>query len=106
VAAARRGPRRRETTPQDAIASAVATLMAAIDSIEAEVEAARERAAEAQAEYEAMQAASGSRIEEIRAKIAVLDPESASDVVPTSSADVEPAPTGRKAGGRKEATTS
>jgi len=70
-----RRSRRRETTTQDAVASAVATLRAAIDSIEFELETARERADEARAEYEAMQAASSGRIEEIRAKIAVLDPE-------------------------------
>jgi hypothetical protein len=65
---------RRETTAQDAIASAVATLEAAIESIDFELETARERAAEAEAEYEAIKQASGGRIEEIRAKIAVLDP--------------------------------
>ena len=65
---------RRGTTPQDAIASAVAMLESAIESIDFELEAARERAAEAQAEYEAIKQASGGRIEEIRAKIAVLDP--------------------------------
>jgi len=70
-----RRSRKRETTTQDAIASAVATLRSAIDSIESELETARERAEEAQAEYEAMQAASGGRIKEIRAKIAVLGPE-------------------------------
>ena len=70
-----RRSRKRETTTEDAVASAVATLRGAIDSIESELETARERAEEARAEYEAMQAASGGRIEEIRAKIAVLDPE-------------------------------
>jgi len=70
-----RRSRKRETTTEDAVASAVATLRGAIDSIERELETARERAEEARAEYEAMQAASGGRIEEIRAKIAVLDPE-------------------------------
>jgi chromosome segregation ATPase len=66
--------RKRETTTEDAVASAVATLRGAIDSVEFELETARERAEEAQAEYEAMKAASGDRIKEIRAKIAVLDP--------------------------------
>ena len=70
-----RRSRKRETTTQDAVASAVATLRSAIDSIEIELETARDRANEAQAEYEAMQAASTGRIEQIRAKIAVLDPE-------------------------------
>jgi len=70
-----RRSRKRETTTEDAVASAVATLRSAIDSIEIELETARDRANEAQAEYEAMQAASTGRIEQIRAKIAVLDPE-------------------------------
>jgi hypothetical protein len=74
-----RRSRKRETTTQDAIASAVATLEAAIDSMQIELEAARERATEAQAEYEAMQTASTGRIEEIRAKIAVLDPEATAE---------------------------
>ena len=42
-----RRPRKRETTTQDAIASAVATLRSACDSIEIELEAARDRATEA-----------------------------------------------------------
>lgn len=66
--------RKRETTTEDAVASAVATLRGACESIEFELDTARERAEEAQAEYEAMKAASGGRIKEIRAKIAVLDP--------------------------------
>ena len=70
-----RRPRKRETTTQDAVASAVATLEAACQSIEIELGAARERADEAAAEYQSMQASSGVRIEEIRAKIAVLAPE-------------------------------
>jgi len=57
------------------VASAVAALEAAIGSIEVELELARQRADEARAEYEALKAASGPRIEEIRAKIAVLAPE-------------------------------
>ena len=72
--AGRRSPRR-ETTTQDAIASAVASLQSACESIEFELETARDRADEARAEYEAMQAASTGRIEEIQAKIAVLDPQ-------------------------------
>ena len=59
AAATARRSRKRETTTQDAVASAVATLRGAIDSIEFELEAARERADEATAEYEAMQAADG-----------------------------------------------
>ncbi len=83
-ASARRS-RKRETTTADAVASAVASLQSAIDSIEIELETARERADEAKAEYEAMQAASSGRIDEIRAKIAVLDPE-ASDESPAPAA--------------------
>lgn len=70
----KRRSRKRETTPQDAVASAVATLEAAIEAIEHEVEAAQERADEAAAEAEAIRSASSGRIEEIRAKIAVLAP--------------------------------
>lgn len=68
----RRVPRKRETTEADAVAAAVATLEQAITSIEREVQASAERAREAQAEHEALTAASGPRIEAIRAKIAVL----------------------------------
>jgi len=82
-----RRSRKRETTTQDAVASAVATLRGAIDSIESELETARERADEAQAEYDAMQAAAGGRIEEIRAKIAVLDPEASE--LPQSESSTE-----------------
>lgn len=67
-----RRPRKRETTEQDAVDAAVTTLQQAIASIEREVTAAEERAKEAQAEHEALTAASGPRIEAIRAKIAVL----------------------------------
>ena len=90
-----RRSRKRETTTQDAIASAVATLRAAIDSIEVELETARERADEARAEYEAMQAASSGRIEEIRAKIAVLDPE-AGEPPPSEEPDAAGKPAARK----------
>lgn len=67
-----RRPRKRETTPQDAVLAAVATLENAITAIEREVTAAAERALEAQAEHEALKANSGARIDEIRRKIAVL----------------------------------
>lgn len=67
-----RRPRKRETTEADAVAAAVATLEQAIASIEREVETSAERAREARAEHEALKAASGPRIEAIRAKIAVL----------------------------------
>ena len=97
-----RRSRKRETTTQDAVASAVATLRAAIDSIEVELETARERADEARAEYEAMQAASSGRIEEIRAKIAVLDPEADAQ---DASAEPEAAAAGKSVA-RKEAKGS
>lgn len=67
-----RRSRKRETTPEDAVASAVSALESAIGSIDAELELARLRAEEAQAEYEALQEASGPRIEAIRSKVAVL----------------------------------
>lgn len=90
-----RRSRKRETTTQDAVASAVASLRGAIDSIELELETARERADEATAEYEAMRAASAGRIEEIRAKIAVLDPE-VSDELPLA-AEPDPQPPAKTA---------
>ena len=90
-----RRSRRRETTAEDAVASAVSALRSAIDSIDVELETARQRAEEAQAEYEAMHAASTGRIEQIRAKIAVLDPEA--DEQPASERpDAAAKPTGRK----------
>ncbi len=108
-----RRPRKRETTTQDAIASAVASLRSAVDAIEAEVETARERAEEASAEYAAMQAAAPGRIEEIRAKIAVLDPtaDAAGDTnaeAPETDAGQQPAskPTTGKPVRRNEATGS
>ncbi len=72
-----RRSRKRETTPDDAVAAAVAALTAAVDAIVFEVEVAQERANEATAEAEAIKASSGARIKEIQAKIAVLDPDAA-----------------------------
>jgi hypothetical protein len=97
-----RRSRKRETTIEDAVASAVASLHSAIDSIELELETARERAEEATAEYEAMQAATGGRIEEIRAKIAVLDPED--DDQPAQPSDATTTPAKPKPASRKEVT--
>jgi hypothetical protein len=105
-----RRSRKRETTTQDAIASAVATLEAAISSIEVELEVARERADEATAEFEAMEAASPGRIEEIRAKIAMLAPQTADATAGADASVAEPEvpkPTGKPAGKastRKETT--
>jgi chromosome segregation ATPase len=105
-----RRSRKRETTTQDAVASAVASLRGAIDSIEVELETARERADEATAEYEAMRAASSGRIEEIRAKIAVLHPEAsdASSTASESESDAQPParPDAGTAKTRKETTGS
>jgi hypothetical protein len=107
-----RRSRKRETTIEDVVASAVAMLHGAIDSIELELETARERAEEATAEYEAMKASSGGRIAEIRAKIAVLDPAAGDDSTaaapePSTAAPSPPAkPAGGKASTRKEATGS
>jgi predicted nucleic acid-binding Zn-ribbon protein len=53
--------RRRETTPDDALASARASLERSIEDIDREVEAAAERAEEAKAEYEALLASAGDR---------------------------------------------
>jgi chromosome segregation ATPase len=68
-----RRTRRRETTSETAVESAVATLRRAIDSIDAEIEAAEERAKEAQAEYEAMRSSADERKQAIEAKITLLE---------------------------------
>lgn len=66
-------PRRRETTPADAVEDAKAVLLRSIEKIDAEIAAAKERAEEATAEYEAMKASAAERREAIEAKIAALD---------------------------------
>jgi uncharacterized protein YoaH (UPF0181 family) len=68
-----RKPRKRETTPADALDSAKAVLEEAIDSIDAEIEQAKERADEAKAEYDAMKASATERKQAITAKIKALD---------------------------------
>lgn len=73
--ATRRRSRKRETTAEDAVASAISALESSVGAIEAEVEMARERAEEAVAEHEAIREASAARIAEIRAKIALLSPD-------------------------------
>jgi len=65
-------PRKRETTTEDAVASAVATLEEAVDSIDSEIEAAKDRAEEAQREYEALDASATERKQAIQAKIEAL----------------------------------
>ncbi len=67
-----RRTRRRETTPEDAIADARRALEAAIESIDTEVAAAKTRAEEAKAEYEAMAEAAPKRKEEIQTRIDAL----------------------------------
>jgi hypothetical protein len=68
-----RRTRRRETTSETAVESAISTLRRAIDSIDAEIEVAKERATEAQAEYEAMQASADERKSAITEKITLLE---------------------------------
>jgi hypothetical protein len=68
-----RRTRRRETTSETAVESAITTLRRAIDSIDAEIEVAAERAREAQAEYEAMQASADERKAAIAEKITLLE---------------------------------
>jgi hypothetical protein len=54
-------PRRRETTPEDALADARASLERSTAAIDREVEAAKDRADEAKAEYEALKASAAER---------------------------------------------
>lgn len=68
-----RRTRRRETTSETAVESAIATLKRAIESIDAEIDVAKERATEAQAEYEAMKASASERKAAIEEKITLLE---------------------------------
>jgi chromosome segregation ATPase len=65
-------PRRRETTPEDAIADARAALTRAIDAIDREVEAADARAKEATAEAAALKKSSSERKAEITKRLEAL----------------------------------
>ena len=65
-------PRRRETTPDDAIADARRALERAIESVDREVEEAKRRAEEAKAEYDALKASAKERKDAIAAKLAGL----------------------------------
>jgi predicted nucleic acid-binding Zn-ribbon protein len=65
-------PRRRETTPEDALADARATLERSITNIDKEVEAAKSRADEAKAEYEALKASAASRKQAITERMDAL----------------------------------
>ena len=64
--------RRRETTPEDALADARAALERAIASIDKEVEAARTRGEEAKAEYEALKASAADRKKAITERLEAL----------------------------------
>jgi hypothetical protein len=66
-------PRKRETTPQDAVESAKAVLEKAIEQIDAEIEQAKERAEEAKREYDAMKASASERKQAITRKLSALD---------------------------------
>jgi hypothetical protein len=64
--------RRRETTPDDALADARAALERAIQSIDREVDAAKGRAQEAAAEYEALRGSAKERKEAITERLEAL----------------------------------
>jgi hypothetical protein len=64
--------RRRETTPDDALADARAALERAIGSIDREVEAAKTRADEAKAEHEALKASAADRKKAITERLEAL----------------------------------
>lgn len=68
-----RRPRKRETTPADAVENAKSVLSQAVDAIDGEVEAAKDRAAEAKAEYEALKASASERKNALKAKITALE---------------------------------
>jgi chromosome segregation ATPase len=65
--------RRRETTPDDALADARAALERAIDSIDREVEVAKTRADEAKSEYEALKASAADRKNAISERLEALN---------------------------------
>lgn len=65
-------PRRRETTPEDALADARASLERSITNIDKEVETAKGRADEAKAEYEALKASAADRKKAITERLEAL----------------------------------
>ncbi len=65
--------RRRETTPDDALADARAALERAIVSIDREVEVAKTRADEAKAEYDALKASAADRKKAITERLEALN---------------------------------
>jgi hypothetical protein len=64
--------RRRETTPEDALADARAALERAIVSIDREVEVAKSRADEGKAEYEALKSSAADRKKAITERLEAL----------------------------------
>jgi len=64
--------RRRETTPEDALADARASLERSIASIDREIEVAEERAAESAAEAKALKASAGERKKAITERLEAL----------------------------------
>lgn len=64
--------RRRETTPEDALADARASLERSIEAIDREVEAAEERASEAAAEAKALKESAASRRKAITERLEAL----------------------------------
>jgi len=65
-------PRRRETTPEDALADARKALERAIESVDREVEQAKTRADEAKAEYDALKASAKERKDAIGQRLEAL----------------------------------
>jgi hypothetical protein len=66
-------PRRRETTPEDALADARASLERAIQAIDREVEVADERATEATEEAKALRASASDRKKAITERLEALN---------------------------------
>jgi hypothetical protein len=64
--------RRRETTPEDALADARRVLERAIEQVDAELEAAKNRSDEAKAEYDALKASAGDRKKGIQERLDAL----------------------------------
>ncbi|MGD1056967.1 MAG: hypothetical protein ABR992_06070 [Solirubrobacteraceae bacterium] len=64
--------RRRETTPDDALADARAALERAIEAIDREVDAAKSRAEEAEAEYQNLKASAADRKKAIAERLEAL----------------------------------
>jgi hypothetical protein len=67
-----RRTRRRETTPEDALADARAALERALGAIDREVEAAKQRADESKAEYDALKGSATERKQTIQQRLDAL----------------------------------